>query len=1506
VLNQHYKSKNTAVLLHPLKRRENMIQTNQKLQIIILMASALLFLVGGWFSLSHAKDTDIYQVNTKQNCIILIDNSGSMAWGIYEESVDYAAMYDYLFTKKDLPLGDFDDFIYDDVAGMTIYNNGHQKRDKIYIVKGEGANLTLATVVDQAGVDQTVAFTGDPGHPGIIWDVANLVDTNVLIDSDGNLTYDGSGDQRITVDGNGYILFDDQQLPLNKNIKLTDMVALYDGSLVDQGFGGLLNAPGYYFSGYNDVTSGGLVTAADGDPDIYFFVTGNWVDMQAVFNLTYKDNPGSYAAIGDEAWKHETIPLASSGWSEVNHVVRYPDSGNYTNKLAEIDTMQIITHPGAAQIQVHFSAFDVEGDGNASQWNKDYVVIYDGAGNEIVKYDNDNSPGWSATIDDDTVKIALKTNNSDVRTGFIIDKIRASYQPGGYLMQSRLDVAKDALLYVLDEFHGKMNWGYATYKDGNGAAILSDLNPNLTDDANRAAIINHVENTSASGGTPMGEALQDVFEHGYHRGSPALSKLLCRKNYVISLTDGFPSLDTEWDRIPDIVQFSDPTMNDGDGWTADPSQYATPPDNYYDDVGHWMYTHSWIDKTEVADPANSYVNIMTHHIAFGMDHPLLKDAAGESGGLYIAAYNKAQLVAAFYALTLQMTEAVSLTSTVVSVDSANKIQNGDDLYLGLFLPQDNQPWIGNIKKFRLGDGSVDRPNIWMIYDGNDNDAINSSGDFLDNTGAFWADDTDSNDSDNYGSADVREDGVGEVLKERVDADLISTDYWERPIYTYEPANIPNMKKVHKDYITKEELNVIDDLTRDKVINFLYGYTYDADAATNAITGVRDWVLGSVVHSRPVVIDYYDPTDISKLTKRYIVVGANDGMLHFFDDTDPDGAGPQKSSGKEIFAFVPQDLLPKLKLLPDQPFVDMVDGDITLYRSNKNPKYLIFGERIGGSAYWCLDISNTDPLLWSVKWVFSNSEIAQSWSAPIVSTIPVSIDATTGKRTFKDILIFTGGYDPEEDNYPEPFNDIDNSGSPYADTGNMDNSKWIKNNNDQDINDNDAYDFYNPEQNEYGRGIFAIDIEDGSNIIFSATYGATTDVSTSIQTLDSMKFCFPASPSIVSGTYSYIYKESGTVIIDRKSNVLKAIYAIDIYSNLYKVDYSFEIDDDTDNDYSTFGPFSIEDNKWKVTHVFSGNPGSLSVSGSFGTGDDSDAKANGHKAFYPPVVSWGGACNYLDSDNYRFTNTVFSGQNEITSLYFGTGDREHPTYTMIKNRFYAVYDDSSVTAILDPSGTSTDITVTSIPYKEDNLLNLTCNDLDTGSLLTEDAKTVLKEDLRDDPIYAPAAGTLALEDGANENDAKGWYIVFEDQGNGLCSAGYAEDHTGEKMLSKPDLYAGILYFTTYQPAVVDPCNPQGNGFTYALNYCDGTAGYNLNTSNDSVSDHTFDVSDRSIKVTGIFGIPSNFSIVTRKGQAGAMAMMGGKVIGPQGGNIFQIKSPGMGLELYYWRESNSQK
>jgi type IV pilus assembly protein PilY1 len=57
---------------------------------------------------------------------------------------------------------------------------------------------------------------------------------------------------------------------------------------------------------------------------------------------------------------------------------------------------------------------------------------------------------------------------------------------------------------------------------------------------------------------------------------------------------------------------------------------------------------------------------------------------------------------------------------------------------------------------------------------------------------------------------------------------------------------------------------------------------------------RSWILGDIIHSEPRLIDYIKPATGS-LDYRYVVVGANDGMLHVFDD----------ATGDEIFAFIPR-------------------------------------------------------------------------------------------------------------------------------------------------------------------------------------------------------------------------------------------------------------------------------------------------------------------------------------------------------------------------------------------------------------------------------------------------------------------------------------------------------------------------------------------------------------------------------------------------------------------------
>jgi len=1423
-----------------------------------------------------ALDTDIYQANVKQNAYILLDNSGSMEYGVYESNIDYGAMYDYLYEKDDIG---------DTVVGGSGWYGNHYEKNKIFLVKGE----ISATLINIDG--ETQVFTGDAADPDYLWYSNDMIDTHTYIDTLGNISGEDGETQRLTVNEAGYILLDGVELPLGQSILLNDTSSLYDGSQINEGFGGLVNAPGYYFSGLEGVGSDAdhHNIVENGDEDIYFFITGNWMNMQQMYNLHYTSNPSGSAGTGDPAWQYEKFPLESEDWSVVAYDLDYPSGGgDYTNNLKERDTAIKIVHAGAEKIQIHFSMFDIEGDGRTSQFRYDYLALYDSEGTLIAQYDNDNSPqgDWSPTITGDTVWVKFKSDRYETRKGYTVDQYRVTYgsgdddESGTYLMQNRLDVAKDAMLYVVDEFRGKINWGFATFAyngtTANGATFGPYLNPTVNDDTNRQAIVTQLENTQPMFGTPLGEALQDVFEDGYYRKRNSLDNLLCRKNYAIVVSDGYPSGDEDWSRINGVT-FSD---FDGDNFTADPYQYSNPPDNYYDDVAHWIYTHSWLDKSKISNPEDSYENIIPHQIAFGAKHPLMHNAAGESGAEYITAYNKTQLVNAFYSLGLMISKSISFTAPVVSVDESNKIENGDDLYMGQFLPSDSTFWPGNVKKFRLGD-ELANEDPGQIYDADGNEATDSEGHFLDNLTGFWGDSNDGNDSDNYGGGDIQEDGVGEVLTERVASAFSTANYYERNIKTVINGSLVDFTQ---NNVSAETLGLTSSDTelRNKTVNFIYGYTFDADSDTGAPVATRDWALGAIVHSQPIVIDYYNTNDFSILDERLIAVGSNDGMLHVFDE----------GSGSEIFAFIPSDLLTKLPAFETEVHQPMVDGLVSVFKIKGQPKYLFFGLRRGGNSYWRIDISDPDPSTWTAT-QFTHNELGQSWSEVQFSKIQ------TGESTFKNVAIFTAGYDPTEDDYPEPFVDLDNNGTPYTSAGNIANQEWRSSNSSQDVNGNNTYDTHNAAGDNYGRGIFVIDV-DTLEIVFSTLHGATNDPTVpgyysnlTNQVRSDFLYCFPASPSIFNQSQKYTYTaDDGTTIIDREREVLQAIYAIDIYGNLYRISYVYG---DTP--------------KWRVKHIFSANPGSNSPSGTLGNGLVSNKPWR--KTFYGPAVSWKGSGYNFDPSYYNYPNAVFYNRHYIASLFFGTGDRVHPSYQIAKNRVYAIYDDSPVYTMTDET-----FYVGSTPYSEDDLLNVTCDELGLNtnqtSGNTSSYKVSLQSLLIDDVLNTTTSEPMELStSGAGENDAKGWYIILEDQGDDdYCDhciyAGTVDNekggrdyHIGEKVLSKLTLYEGSLLFTTYQPAFYDPCAPQGNAFSYDINYLNGAAMHNLNLGNDiTIGDKTtvqYDVTDRYGKDSGIQGIPSSIEIIINNGNVYGAGNVGDRL------PIEKVGDDDKGLKLKYWIE-----
>jgi type IV pilus assembly protein PilY1 len=563
------------------------------------------------------------------------------------------------------------------------------------------------------------------------------------------------------------------------------------------------------------------------------------------------------------------------------------------------------------------------------------------------------------------------------------------------------------------------------------------------------------------------------------------------------------------------------------------------------------------------------------------------------------------------------------------------------------------------------------------------------------------------------------------------------------------------------------------------------------------------------------------------------------MLHVFTDREVTLNGHSYPAGAEILAFIPGDLLPRLEDRADpNSHIYLVDGSANLFRAasqiNEGGVYdgyyhktLVFGERRGGRSYWALDVSSPDPSAWKVKWHIQGGsvgittpvtqrieELGYTWSKPFFTTLKI------GDGLFKDVVIFAGGYDPDkEDGFPEAFADTDDDGIRDPDEFHA-----------PTVGGTEGYDLYNPGTDIMGRGIFVVDLADGT-LLFNATFaGGGNEVTTGTdQRYGAMKYCFPAELSVIP------FSETELVI-----------YAADIYGQIWKVHYRYN----SDQEHNYSDPNS---EKWTVKRIFAANPGSDMPSGdAVWFGDETlpslvSADA-GRKTFYPPDISYFG--------------------NEWTSkpvLYFGTGDRAHPHYRMIKNRFYVVADYDQMT-------------------DETGLLNLTCGELSENA----DANGNGGSDEDDARLQTTLAELL------QNGSARGFFRILSDQGNCIDDN---TDHTGEQVLSQPTLFFKNVYFTSYQHVLGVPCSPTGNAYIYALDYSYGAPVFNYNILNDT-DFKIYDLSDSYLKISGS-SIPSGVRIITRGEEAAGLISAGRSASGVGEEQKTKIPGPPGGVSQLLW-------
>jgi type IV pilus assembly protein PilY1 len=273
-----------------------------------------------------------------------------------------------------------------------------------------------------------------------------------------------------------------------------------------------------------------------------------------------------------------------------------------------------------------------------------------------------------------------------------------------------------------------------------------------------------------------------------------------------------------------------------------------------------------------------------------------------------------------------------------------------------------------------------------VVDATKNPALDSNNQIKDSSKSGWSSSAD--------GKEVNKGGVGEVLLKR--------DKPRKIITNIDNTNSSNgIRELHEltienDKITPEMLGLSteDKAAREKLIQYIHGYdVFAKDNKEKTSLQKRKWILGAIVNSRPLVIPYTK-------SKSVIYVGANDGMLHAFD----------VNTGEELWAFIPEELLERLKELTQANDIKyFVDGSPKAYITNSR-KIIVFGLRRGGNHYYALDVTDSESpkFLWKIGPETTGfSEMGQTWSEPQFGKIK---DGKNGKA----VCIIGGGYDENQD------------------------------------------------------------------------------------------------------------------------------------------------------------------------------------------------------------------------------------------------------------------------------------------------------------------------------------------------------------------------------------------------------------------------------------------------------------------------------------------------------------
>ncbi|MBS0613317.1 MAG: hypothetical protein JSS24_09125, partial [Proteobacteria bacterium] len=590
-----------------------------------------------------------------------------------------------------------------------------------------------------------------------------------------------------------------------------------------------------------------------------------------------------------------------------------------------------------------------------------------------------------------------------------------------YVTQTKIKIMQDAIRQLLASVQG-VNVGLMRYDyKGSGGMVTNAIAPIAS---NATPITNMVNSWAAAGNTPLVKTLYEAYLYyaggavnygnaswsttcnstytnasgAIHCGSAtsfrfnsvAASRsggsaasntydspadLSCQKNYIIFLTDGQSNNDdTAINKVikalPDFGTL---------GGSCDAA--VLPGANGGQCLGALS---QYLNRSDLRSDVASKQNVSTYFIGFGDTfktdpnatayYNYLNDAATRGGGKAFTATSLTELEAVFNQIFGEVQNInTSFSAPSVAVNAFNRTQTLNDLYVSVFKPSGNYHWPGNVKKYKVTNG--------MVTDAVDptNSAVDPSTGFFRTTAqSFWSSVVDGPDVTKGGAASKLPDPGSRVLYTWLGSNPADPGNSPQPLVPFTSA-------------TDTDFNIggSGDPSRTDLINWAKGLDVLDDNRNGSVTDER-FVMGDPIHTQPAVVIYGTGSDDT-----WLFAPTNDGYLHAIS----------ASTGIEHWAYIPQDLLSKLKLLYDDDTTNVkhygLDGQVAVIKFDVNGNgsvdagdrvMLIFGtgRNADVQAYYALDVTN--PNNPKFMWKITGStlpDLGQAWSTPQVARVNIN-------------------------------------------------------------------------------------------------------------------------------------------------------------------------------------------------------------------------------------------------------------------------------------------------------------------------------------------------------------------------------------------------------------------------------------------------------------------------------------------------------------------------------------